>query len=181
MIFKDSVKGFISLGYKKSGDLYTSEDLELLQTLANQSSISLENAKSYGIIEDLNKNLEKKIQHRTKELKRALSEKEKTQEQLIRSESLAAVGQLVAGVAHELNNPLSSASSLIQSSVESLEEKGDGEGYEDDMLDDLRFSLKELRRAKEIVGSLLDISRQTQAYTEPVNINTVVKDALRVL
>jgi len=181
MVFKDSVSGFISLGHKKSGDLYTSEDLELLQTLANQSSISIENARSYRIIEDLNKNLEKKIQDRTKELNRALLEKERTQEQLIRSESLAAVGQLVAGVAHELNNPLASVSSLVQSTIESLEQ-GDNRGeYEDDITDDLRFTLKELRRAKEIVSSLLDISRQTQVYTEPINISTVVKDALRVL
>ncbi|MFA4911844.1 MAG: ATP-binding protein [Desulfobacteria bacterium] len=181
MIFNDSVNGFISLGYKKSGDLYTSEDLELLQTLANQSSISIENARSYRIIEDLNKNLERKIQARTKELEKALLEKERTQEQLIQSESLAAVGQLVAGVAHELNNPLASVSSLVQSTVESLEKKDFKGEYEDEIMDDLRFTLKELGRAKEIIGSLLDISRQTQGYTEPVNINTVVKDALRVL
>ena len=181
MIFSNSVKGFIGIGYKKSGDLYTSEDLELLQTLANQSSISIENARSYRIIEDLNKNLEMKVRARTKELERALLEKERTQERLIRSESLAAVGQLVAGVAHELNNPLSSVSSLIQSTLESLEKIDVKAEYEDEIIDDLRFTLKELMRAKEIIASLLDISRQTQGYTEPVNINTVVKDALRVL
>ncbi|MFH2012821.1 MAG: ATP-binding protein [Pseudomonadota bacterium] len=181
MIFNDSINGFIALGYKKSGDLYTSEDLELLQILANQSSISIENAKSYKTIEDLNKNLEMKVQARTKELERALLEKEKTQEQLIQSESLASVGQLVAGVAHELNNPLSSVSSLIQSTVQSLEEKEVKGEYEDGIIDDLRFTLKELKRAKEIIASLLDLSRQTQVYTESVNINTVVKDALRVL
>ena len=181
MIFSESGKGFISLGYKRSGDLYTSDDLELLQTLANQSSISIENARSYRIIEELNENLEKKIRSRTRELEAALLEKEKTQEQLIRSESLAAVGQLVAGVAHELNNPLSSVSSLVQSTLESLEEKCGKKDYEEDIIDDLRFTLKELNRAKEIVGSLLDISRQTEVYTEPIDINTVVKDALRVL
>ena len=181
MIFRDTVKGFIGLGYKRSRELYSPEDLELLQTLANQSSISIENARSYGIIEALNKDLEKKIQERTRELQAALSEKERTQEQLIRTESLAAVGQLVAGVAHELNNPLASVSSLIQSTVESLKEKNNSAAGEADIVDDLRFTLKELLRAQEIVGSLLDISRQTTDYTEPVDMNTVVKDALRVL
>ncbi|MDY6855218.1 MAG: ATP-binding protein [Thermodesulfobacteriota bacterium] len=181
MVFRDSIKGFINLGHKKSYEVFTSEDMELLQTLASQSSISLENAKSYKIIEDLNKNLEKKIQYRTVELENALLEKERTQEQLIRSESLAAIGQLVAGVAHELNNPLSSVSSLIQSTLETLEEKDCISNEESEIIDDLQFTLKDLKRAKEIVASLLDISRQTQDYEEEVNINTVVKEALTIL
>ncbi len=181
MVFEGSVKGVISLGYKKSGDLYTSEDLELLQTLANQSSISMENARSYAIIQELNRNLEKKVYTRTRELEAALLEKERSQEQLIRSESLAAVGQLVAGVAHELNNPIASVSSLVQSTVESLEERDNKEEYEEEIIDDLQFTLKELTRAKEIVRSLLDISRQTHNYEESINMNTVVKDSLRVL
>ena len=100
---------------------------------------------------------------------------------MIQSESLAAVGQLVAGTAHELNNPLASASSLIQTSLEEMK------GWEarrenlEEILDDLRFSLKEIKRAGDIVKSLLDVSRQTQVYVEPVNINVVIDDALRVL
>jgi two-component system NtrC family sensor kinase len=48
-------------------------------------------------------------------------------------------------------------------------------------MDDLKFADKELGRAKSIVISLLGLSRQTQTYSEAVNMNTVVKDALRVL
>ena len=63
----------------------------------------------------MNKNLEATVHERTIALENALSEVKKSQALLIRSESLAAIGQLVAGVAHELNNPISAAMSLIQS------------------------------------------------------------------
>jgi len=180
MIFKNRLNGFILLGEKLSGDLFSKEDLDLLETLASQTALAIENARSYEKIEDLNKNLESKIAERTLSLQEALLEKEKTQEQLIRAESLAAIGQLVAGVAHELNNPLTSVKSLIQTTIEDLEELKHLP-LDQEMLDDLHFADKELERAKLIVKSLLDLSRQTQTFSESVHINTVVKDALRIL
>jgi two-component system NtrC family sensor kinase len=114
--------------------------------------------------------------------KAALLEKERTQEQLIQSESLAAIGQLVAGIAHELNNPLASASSLIQTNIEMIEEQEDSKTELDqEILQDLTYSLKEINKTKEIVKSILDLSRQTQTYEEDVDLNGVIDDALRVL
>ncbi|MDX9821838.1 MAG: ATP-binding protein, partial [Syntrophales bacterium] len=172
--------GFLALGEKMSGDLFVREDIELLSTLANQAATAVENAANYEEIERLNRDLERKVEQRTAALQKALEEKERTQEQLIQSESLAAIGQLVAGTAHELNNPLASASSLVQTSLEAIEAGGEA-SWTGEVQEDLRFAHRELQRAADIVRSLLSLSRQTQAYEESVQVNRVLDDALRVL
>lgn len=181
MIYKDQLMGILAMGQKKSDELFVQEDLELLVTVANQSVTAMENARIYEELECFNQDLEKKVQERTSALRQALAEKERTQQQLIQSESLAAIGQLVAGTAHELNNPLASASSLIQTSIESF----NGDQMKDadlaEMKDDLQYALKEIKRAGGIVRSLLDLSRQTNDFIESVNLNAVIEDSLRVL
>jgi two-component system, NtrC family, sensor kinase len=181
MIFKEHLNGFIVLGEKRSGDLFTPEDIDLVDTLSSQSAMAIENANVYKRIDDLNKTLEKRILKRTSELEKALKEKGRTQEQLVRSESLAAIGQLVAGVAHELNNPLASVKSLLQSAIQELSQEDGTDPISKELLDDLAFAEQELGRAIAIVASLLGLSRQTQTYSEEVDLNTVLKDALRIL
>lgn len=178
---RERLAGMIALGQKKSGELFVDEDLKLLTTIANQAATAVENAQSYEALEALNRDLEQKVALRTAALREALAEKERTQEQLIRSESLSSIGQLVAGTAHELNNPIASAMSLVETSVEAVEGWEMRAGNREEVVEDLRFSLGELRRAGAIIRSLLDLSRQTQTYTEPVDINRALDDALRVL
>jgi len=125
--------------------------------------------------------LEGKVEERTWALRKALDEKELTQEQLIRSESLAAIGQLGAGVAHELNNPLSSAKSLIQSIIEDLIAGNGKTAPDNEIIEDLKFADRELGRAGTIVQSLLSLSRQTETRMENVNLNSVVRDALIII
>ena len=178
---REGLAGLIALGWKRSGELFVEEDLELLTTMANQAATAISNARSYEAMEALNRDLERKVEKRTAALRQALAERERTQQQLIQSESLAAIGQLVAGTAHELNNPIAGAMSLIETSVETITGWEIEAEKRDEILDDLRFSIGELLRSAVIIRSLLDLSRQTQTYVEAVDMNRVVDDALRVL
>jgi PAS domain S-box-containing protein len=102
---------------------------------------------------------------------RDITEKKRLEEQLARSEKLAAVGQLAAGVAHEINNPLGGI--LVYSYL---------------MLEDLppdhpersqvEKIIREATRCKEIIKGLLDFSRQLPSRFKPININALVTELL---
>jgi signal transduction histidine kinase len=110
----DRVVALLVLGRRLSGRFYSGEDRALLQVLANQGAIAIENALALERLRDLNRTLETRVESRTAELASTIEELKETQVQLIQAERLAAVGELAAGVAHEVNNPLNFARNSLR-------------------------------------------------------------------
>ncbi|MEP7137252.1 MAG: GAF domain-containing protein [Chloroflexota bacterium] len=90
---------------------------------------------------------------------------------LIQAAKLAAVGEMVAGIAHELNNPLTSVTGFSELVMESL--PNDSEAHKD-----LELVLKEARRARDVVRRLLDFARQSESTRSHASMNEVVDDVV---
>ena len=100
--------------------------------------------------------------------------KQATRQQVGRSEQLASVGRLAAGVAHEINNPLTG----VLAFADLLREK---ENMDAQDREDLELIIRETKRAREIVKGLLDFARETPQVKTQVNINDLVRQTILLL
>jgi signal transduction histidine kinase len=110
------VVGLLCLGPKRTRQPLDSADERLIFTLANQLAVALENATAFDEIRGLKDGLEQQVEQRTRDLSKALSDLSRAQGQLIDSEKQAMLGRLVAGMVHEINTPLGT----LRSSVDTL-------------------------------------------------------------
>jgi signal transduction histidine kinase len=157
------IKGVINISDKAGKKEFEERDLELVSILGSQAAIAIENASLYGELEEKISTLEK--------MNRELKE---TQEQLIRSAKLASMGELAAGVAHEIDNPLSVISGNIQLLLNKIE-KGDSSREE------LGIIQRASERCGKIVESLLEYSRISQYKVEPLNVNELIEETLSLV
>jgi len=134
------------------------------------------------------------VQERTKELSRSLEELRTAQDRLIQTEKLASLGQLTAGIAHEIKNPLNFVNNFSGVSVELIDElreiltgvKADDKVRDDiaDLSDTLRDNLQKIvqhgKRADSIVKNMLLHSREGSGERRPVDVNALVEESLNL-
>jgi len=162
---------------------YTDKEIELAETFADQAVIAIENVRLFD-----------EVQARTRELAKSLEELRTTQDRLVQTQKLALLGQLTAGIAHEIKNPLNFVNNFSGISAELIDELQDTlKGMPLD--DKVRVEINELtgtlksnfdkvvhhgRRADAIVRNMLQHSREGSGEHRVVDINALVEESLNL-
>jgi len=184
---------------------FTADRLELLRLLSSQAAISLENALLYASVEQKVRERTQELNEKNLHLKETLTELRKTQAHLIQSEKMSSLGQLVAGVAHEINNPVNFIYGNLNPTQEYVENLLNlislyEEHYPEPVPEiadeieaiDLEFIREDLQkiitsmkigaeRIRQIVLSLRNFSRLDEAEMKPVNIHEGIESTLMIL
>jgi len=167
MIGRERVVGVVSADNLFSEREITEEDFKLLVTFVNQAGIAIENAEMYEELKRFNSTLRRRIREAMKEL-------EESQRQLMQSEKLAALGQIAAGVAHELRNPLTSIKILLYSLMEEF-------NINEKRPEDVEVIKSEIGKMEELIRRFLDFARPSSPVLERVNVNEVIEGVISLV
>ena len=157
--------------------------VDLIKTFAAQSVLAIQNARLFENVET-----------RTGELARSLEDLRTAQDRLVQTEKLASLGQLTAGIAHEIKNPLNFVNNFSAVSVELIDELREALGSVHldrklraeitEIADTLQGNLDKVvqhgKRADSIVKNMLLHSRHGSGERRPVDINTLVEESLNL-
>lgn len=160
--------GFLVVGPKRTGGHHIGEDAELLRTMSDQLAVALENAQAYDVIGRLNVDLAAKAGA----LEEANRELQGAQDQLIRAERLAVVGELSGAVAHAMRNPLAAIKMAADFGGMEFEGQPAGENFRD--------ISSEAGRLEKRIRDLLDFSRPFEPRPERVDLHALVSRAVDI-
>jgi two-component system, NtrC family, sensor kinase len=178
----DHIVGALVVRRKTPGE-FPQSTIELLQTFADQSVVAIQNARLF-----------ENVEARTGELARSLEDLRTAQDRLVQTEKLASLGQLTAGIAHEIKNPLNFVNNFSAVSVELIDElrealggahldsklRAEIAGIADMLQGNLDKVVQHGKRADAIVKNMLLHSRQGSGEHRPVDINALVEESLNL-
>jgi two-component system NtrC family sensor kinase len=177
LLAKEFVLNLVALQHKLA-------EVEALSARALQQEMEKQQ-----LLSKQNEILEQRVEERTTKLNLSLTELKATQTQLIQSEKMASLGELTAGIAHEIQNPLNFVNNFSEVSVELLQELKDEvkAGHTDDVIaiaDDLTQNLEKInhhgKRADSIVKGMLEHSKIGSGEKVPADINTLADEFLKL-
>jgi two-component system, NtrC family, sensor kinase len=165
----DQTIGVIDVeSHKKNA--FSQNDLILLESLAGILSNVISSAGQYQRLQAT----VDQLQAAREELQERIIAQRMTESRLVQAAKLAAVGEMAAGIAHELNNPLTTISGFTELVLEEIPEKSG-------VKSDLELVLKEAQRARSVVRRLLDFARQGESARVRSDINEIVMDVLALV
>jgi signal transduction histidine kinase len=151
--FRGQVIGTLAVLDNRPDKVFDDQDIQLLELLAPQAAISIRNARLY------------------QELQERIDAQQLAESRLIRSARLAAVGEMAAGIAHELNNPLTTVSGFAELILDELPP-------DDPHHAELALVLQEANRARSVVRRLLDFSRPVEDQRKRTDVNELINQVL---
>jgi signal transduction histidine kinase len=196
LIHSGETVGALVVRRRQPGE-FPRQTVDLLQTFAAQSALAIQNARLYSELEtarDATVLREQKLEQRTVELSKSLDDLNIAQDRLVQTQKLASLGQLTAGIAHEIKNPLNFVNNFSSVSVELIDELLDTlkgtpleakarteiSGVTGILRDNLGKIVQHGKRADSIVKNMLLHARAGSGDHRPADINAIVEESLNL-
>jgi signal transduction histidine kinase/CheY-like chemotaxis protein len=156
MFWKGHVMGGFTVLWSRDRHRFSSDEMRLAEGIALQGALAVENSRLFEGV------------------KEQMAELKRTQAQLVQSTKLAAIGELAANIAHEINNPLTTVLGFASFLAERI-------APTDPMREELGLIQEEASRARDIVRDLLQFSRQRDFSPESADVNTVLEQVIAMV
>ncbi|MEI8389962.1 MAG: ATP-binding protein [bacterium] len=176
IIYNNEILGILSFLHAVSKKHWHKEEITMIEGISAQLASAINQAKLFNELEEQKLDLEK-----------ALLELKQTQSQLIQSEKMASLGQLVAGVAHEINTPMGSIKSnndifikCIQK-IKTVSSESEMTKYSEILDDTLKVNAEAIKRINSIVKALKNFARLDEAEYKETDIHEGIKSTLMLI